>query len=61
MGVLIVLEMTLIANPAIQIPAQVYSNVTLTYPFIYNYLFDHPSQLHLEFMECMGNLLCKLW
>ena len=61
MGVLIVLEVTLKANPAIRIPAQVSSNIILVNPLIYNYLFDYPSQLYLEFMERMGNLLCKLW
>ena len=61
MGVQTVLEATLIANPAIQTPAQVKSYVIVANPLIFNYLFDHPSQLYLEFMECMGNLLCKLW
>ena len=50
------------ANPAIHLfhPAQVYANVIIASPLIYKYLFDHPSKLHLEFMECMGNLLCIL-
>ena len=61
MGVLIVLELTLKANFAIQIPAQVKSNVIVANPLIYNYICDHPSKLYLEFMECMGNLLRKLW
>ena len=60
MGVLIALEVTLKANSAIQIPAQVKYNVFLANPLILNYLFDHPSRLYLEFMECMGNLLRKL-
>ena len=60
MGVLIVLEVTLKANFAIQIPAQVNYNAILANPFTLNYLFDHPSKLYLEFMECMGNLLCIL-
>ena len=32
----------------------------LANPLILSYHFDHPSRLYLEFMECMGNLLCKL-
>ena len=31
------------ANPAIQIPAQVNSNVIFASPLIYSYLFDHPT------------------
>ena len=61
MGVLIVSEVTQKANFAIQIPAQVLSNVIAANPLIYNFLFYDPSQLYLEFMERMGNLLCKLW
>ena len=59
--VMIVLEVTLIANPAIQTPAQVWSNVIVANPLTFNCIFDYPSQLYLEFMERMGNLLCKLW
>ena len=36
MGVLIALEVTVKANPAIQIPAQVSSNIILVNPLIYN-------------------------
>ena len=61
MGVLIVVEVTLKANSAIQIPAQVYFNVILVNTLILNYLLYHPSKLYLEFLDCMGNLLCKLW
>ena len=60
MGVLIVLGMTLKANPAIQIPAQVLSHVILANLLIYKKIY-HPSKLYLEYMERMGNLLCKLW
>ena len=56
MAVLIVLEMTLKANSAIQIPAQVKYYVFLANPLILNYLSDHPSRLYLEFMECMVQL-----